>query len=215
MAVERARRSEFAELEADHLFRHHHRNVLLPVVDTEGQPDELRQYRRAPAPYPDHFMAARRTGLLRLLEQIAVDEWALPNRSRHDALLLFLPRVAARNDEFGGGLVLAGLLSLGRKAPRRHRMAATRGAAFAAAMGMVDRIHRNAAVVRHAAHPALATGLSDPAVHVVLIRDGADRGHAAAVHQALLGRVQSHDDVVLVTPDDLGVSACRARDLPA
>src|ERR1700684_538189 len=43
MAVERARRRELAELVADHLFRYHHRNVLLPVVDPERQPDELRQ----------------------------------------------------------------------------------------------------------------------------------------------------------------------------
>src|ERR1700694_2446057 len=178
MAVERARRRELAELVADHLFRHHHRNVLLPIVDAEGQPDELRQYRRAPAPYLDHLMPTRGTGLLGLLEQIAVDEWALPNRSRHDASLLFLPRVAARNDEFGGGLVLAGLLSLGRKTPRRHRVAATGGAAFAAAMGMVDRIHRYAAVVRHAAHPALAAGLFCREVHVVVVGDGADRGQA-------------------------------------
>src|ERR1700681_4839866 len=193
MAIERARRRELAELVADHLLRHHHRNVLLPIVDTEGQPDELRQYRRPPAPYLDHFVPARRTRLLGLLEQIAVDEWALPNRSHHDASLLFLPRVAARNDEFGGGLVLAGLLSLGRETPRRHWVAATRGAAFTAAMGMVDRIHRNAAVVRHAAHPALAAGFSDRDVHVVRVGDGADGGHAAAVHQALLGRVQPHN----------------------
>src|SRR5216683_5420533 len=99
--------------------------------------------------------------------------------------LLLLPRVAARNDEFGRRLVLAGLLSLGREAPRRHRVAATRSAAFAAAMGMVDGIHRNAAVVRHAAHPTLATGFSDRDIHVVGIRDGPDGGHAAAVHEAL------------------------------
>src|SRR5450631_3218419 len=123
MAVERARRREFAELVAYHLLGHHHRNVLLPIVDTEGQPDELRQYRRAPAPHLDHFVPARRTCLLGLLEKIAVDEWTLPNRSHHDAFLLLLPHVAARNDEFGGGLVLAGLLALGRKTPGRDRVA--------------------------------------------------------------------------------------------
>src|SRR5437016_1628204 len=99
--------------------------------------------------------------------------------------LLLLPRVAARNDEFGGGLVAAGLLSLGRKAPRRDRVAAARGAALAAAVRVVDRIHRNTAIVRHAAEPALAAGLADRDVHVVGIRDRPDGGHAAAVHQAL------------------------------
>src|SRR5882757_8986715 len=58
MAVERARGRELAELVAHHLLRHHHRNVLLSVVDAERQPDELRQYGRAPAPYLDHLVPA-------------------------------------------------------------------------------------------------------------------------------------------------------------
>src|SRR5207237_6390858 len=87
MPVEHARRRELAELVADHLLGHQNRNVLLPVVDAEGQPDELRQDGRAPAPDPDHLVTARRAGRLRLLEQIAVDERTLPNRTRHDAVL--------------------------------------------------------------------------------------------------------------------------------
>src|SRR5258705_948110 len=156
MAVERSRRREFSEFVTDHLLGHQHRDMLLAVVDAERQPDELRQDGRAPAPDPDHLVATRRTRGFCLLEQIAVDERALPNRTRHDAvprLLLFLPRVAAGNDEFGGVLLLAGLLALGRAAPGRHRMTAARATALAAAMVMVDRVHRHAAVVRHAAHP--------------------------------------------------------------
>src|SRR5688572_28683889 len=128
-------------------------------------------------------------------------------------LLLVLPSVPARNDELGGGLVLAGLLALGRKAPGRDRMTAARGAAFAAAVRMVDRVHGDAAVVRATAHPTLTTGLADRDVHVVGVRHRADRAHAAAVDQALLARVQAHDDVVAVAADDLRVSAGRARDL--
>src|SRR5260370_9433832 len=112
MAVDRARRRELAELVADHLLRHHHRDVLLPVVDAESQPDELRQYGRAPAPNLDHLVAARGTRLLRLLEKIAVDERAFPNRSRHDAFLLLLPPLAARIDEFVVRLVLSRVLAL-------------------------------------------------------------------------------------------------------
>src|ERR1700722_5909016 len=89
MAVKRARRRELTEFVGDHLFRHHDRDVLLPVVDAEGQPDELRQDGRAPRPYLDHLVPARRTRLLRLLDQIAVDERTLPNRSRHDLLAYF------------------------------------------------------------------------------------------------------------------------------
>src|SRR5262245_8650333 len=61
MAVERTRRRELAELVADHFLGDDHRDVLLPVIDAEGQPDELRQDRRAPRPDADHFVASGRT----------------------------------------------------------------------------------------------------------------------------------------------------------
>src|SRR5690348_891191 len=158
MAVERAGRRELAELVADHLLGDEHRDVLVAVVDTEGQPDELRQDGGPPAPGLDYVVPAGRARGFRLLEQIAVDERAFPDRTRHDvlALLRLLPSVAARDDELGGRLVLAGLLALGREAPRGGRMAAALGAP---AVRMIDRVHGDAAVVRHAAHPALAPGL--------------------------------------------------------
>src|SRR5215813_2278774 len=43
VSVERAGRRELAELVADHLLGHQHRNVLLPVVDAESDSHELRQ----------------------------------------------------------------------------------------------------------------------------------------------------------------------------
>src|SRR6476659_10379995 len=86
VAVERPRRRELPELVTDHLLGHQHRNMRVPAVDAEGQPDELWQAGRASAPDPDHFVPARRARCLRLLEQIAVDKRALPNRTRHDAV---------------------------------------------------------------------------------------------------------------------------------
>src|SRR5258708_28921238 len=131
------------------------------------------------------------------------------------SLLLLLPRVAARNDELAGALVVAGLLALGGEAPWRDRMTAAGGAAFAAAVRMIDRIHRNAAVVRATAHPALAAGLADRDVHVIGVRHRADRAHAAAVHEALLAGIEAQDDIFLVASDDLGVGAGGARELAA
>src|SRR5580704_15710700 len=93
MAVESAGRRKLAELVADHLLRHHHRDVLVAVVDAEGQPDELRQDRRATAPGLDHVMPARRPRGLRLLEQIPVDERTFPHRTRHVALDYFFCRL--------------------------------------------------------------------------------------------------------------------------
>src|ERR1700744_4394672 len=43
MAIEGARRRELAELVADHFLGDDHRDVLLAVIDAEGQPHELRQ----------------------------------------------------------------------------------------------------------------------------------------------------------------------------
>src|SRR5581483_3968283 len=128
------------------------------VMHAEGEPDELRQDRRAAAPGLDHFRAARRARGIRFLQQITVDERAFPNRTSHVELILLLLRVPARHDEFTGALVLARLLALGREAPGRNRMTAAGGAAFAAAVRMVDRVHRHAAVMRLLAHPALAAG---------------------------------------------------------
>src|SRR6516162_1578226 len=101
--------------------------------------------------------------------------------------------MAAEQNELVGRLVVAGLLALGRLAPRGDRMAAARGAALTAAVRMVDRVHGDAAVVRAAAHPALAAGLADRDVHVIGIRHRADGGAATAVHQALLARIQTQD----------------------
>src|SRR5262245_18067408 len=81
VAVEGTRRRELAELVPDHVLRHADGNVLLAVVDTEGQADELRQYRRAPAPDADDLVAARGAHRLRLLQEIAVDKRTFPDRA--------------------------------------------------------------------------------------------------------------------------------------
>src|ERR1700710_13196 len=83
-------------------------------------------------------------------------------------------------------------------------MTAAGGAAFTAAVRMVDRVHGDAAVVRLAAEPAIATGLADRDIHVVRIGDRADGGGAAAVNQALLAGIEADDDVVMVAAAELG-----------
>src|SRR4051812_46299580 len=85
VAVEGPRRRELAELVPDHLLRDVDGDVLLTVVDPEGEAHELRQDRRAPAPDLDHLAAAGAARGLGLLEEVAVDERTLPNRTRHGA----------------------------------------------------------------------------------------------------------------------------------
>src|SRR5690606_11076711 len=87
VAMEGARRRELAELVPDHVLVDGHGNMLLAVVNAERQPDELRQDRRTSRPNPDDLAAARRAHLLGLLQDIAVDERAFPNRACHDLLL--------------------------------------------------------------------------------------------------------------------------------
>src|SRR3569623_1909084 len=79
MPVIGAGRRELAELVADHLFRDDDRHMLVAVVDAKGQADELRHDGRAPAPHLDHFAAAGGARLVGLLEQVTVDERALPD----------------------------------------------------------------------------------------------------------------------------------------
>ena len=217
MAEECAGRREFTELVTDHFFGHLHGNMLLAVIDAEQQADELRQDRRAAAPDLDHVVASSRARLICFLEQIAVDKRTFPNRARHcgRSLLFLLASVTAREDELGGGFVLAGFLALGVLAPGRDRMAAARGAAFAAAMRMVDRVHGHAAIVRTPAEPARAAGFADRGVHLVGVRHRADRADAAAMNEALFAGIQPQDDVFAIAADDLGIGAGGTRDLPA
>src|SRR6266404_528254 len=94
-------------------------------------------------------------------------------------------------------------------------MTAARGAAFAAAVRMVDRVHGDAAVVGLAAEPAVTAGLADRNVHVFGVGHRADGPGAAAVNQTLRGRIQSNDYVVLIAADELRIGAGRKRELTA
>src|SRR3954454_18994993 len=83
MAVEGAGRREFAELVADHVLGHQHRDEFVAVIDAKGQADELRENRRAARPGADHLVAAGPARFLGFLHQIAVDKGAFPYRARH------------------------------------------------------------------------------------------------------------------------------------
>src|SRR3979409_464361 len=79
MAMEGTGRRELAELVTHHFLVDRHRHMLLAVVDTEHQTDELRQDGRAAAPDLDHVVTAGRARGICLLEQRAFDERAFPD----------------------------------------------------------------------------------------------------------------------------------------
>ena len=82
-------------------------------------------------------------------------------------------------------------------------------------MRVVHRIHRNAAVVRHLAHPALASRLTERHVFVIDVADLADRRHALHRHAADFARRQLQQRLVAFAGNQLRLRACRARHLPA
>src|SRR5882724_3052771 len=99
--------------------------------------------------------------------------------------------VAIAHDHAAGALVAAGLVTLGRRSPRAHRVAAGSGLAFAAAVRMVDRIHRHAAHCRAYSAPAHASGLADGLEVVLFVADFPDGGAAVDVHLADLAGTQA------------------------
>src|SRR5688572_338340 len=78
--------------------------------------------------------------------------------------LLFRPPL---HDEFVARLTRSGLVTLRRYAPRGDRMTPTRGLAFAAAEGVIDRVHRNATHVRALPLPTRPPGLAHGNVFVI------------------------------------------------
>src|SRR3954462_13908431 len=165
MAMERARRREFAELHSDHVLIDRHRHELAAVVDVEGQPDELRQDRRTARPGLDRRALACIMRGFRFLQQRKLDERTFPDGTGHGLTLLL--RVTATDDELVRCLVVTGAGTLGRLAPRGDRMTAARGPALATAVRVVDRVLGDAAGQWALAHPAGAASLGESLVRVV------------------------------------------------
>src|SRR5438105_551221 len=136
---ERAGRGELAELVPDHRLGDVHRHVLAPVVDGDGVADHLGDDRRAARPRLDDALLVGGVQVVDLLEQVAVDERPLLEAAGHQ-LPPGAARPAAADDERIGILALRAGAALGL-APRRHRVAATRGLALAATERVVDGVH--------------------------------------------------------------------------
>src|SRR5690606_11747411 len=101
----------------------------------------------------------------------------------------------------------------GRHAPRGHRVAAAGRAAFAAAVRMIDRVHRDAAHRRTHAPPTLRAGLAELAQAVLVVADLADRRAAADVDLAHLAGARTQRRVRAFTGDNLHRRAGASREL--
>src|SRR6516162_1007293 len=185
MTVKSSGRRELAELVTDHVLGDQHGDEFVAIIDAESKSDELRKDRRSTRPRPDHLIASGPARFLSLLEKVTVDKRPFPNGACQGALRTRrLTLVPAPDDQSIRRLVVPGLLALGRLAPRRDRMAAARGATFAATMRMVDRVHCHASHRRAMTQPSVAPSLSDNNILLIRIRDGADRRPALGPHHA-------------------------------
>src|SRR2546423_7272184 len=88
-------------------------------------------------------------------------------------------------------LVATGLETLALHAPRGNRGLSGRGAAFAAAVRIVDGVHRHAAYRRAHTAPAHPAGLADRFEVVLGVAGFADGGAAIDVHLADPARAQA------------------------
>src|SRR5690606_9229299 len=148
------------------------------------------------------------------LQQVKVYERTFPYGTSHQRLPLLLG-VARTDDHLIRALVVAGTSALGRLAPRRNWVTATRGTAFTPPVRVVDRGLSDTARQRLYAHPTATTGLGQRLVGVVRVRNRANSAHAIAAQVTLLTRVQANDYQAAVTANELHISASRASDLTA
>src|SRR5271167_3971109 len=105
---------------------------------------------------------------------------------------------AALHDHSVSPFVVACLEPLGQLPPGRAGMPASGGAPFATAHRMVDRVHRDAAVVRATAEPSRPTGLAERNGLVLDVRDLADRRMALQVNHPNLAGGKAHLRVIAV-----------------
>src|SRR5437868_3027233 len=211
MSTECARRCELAELVADHLLRDEDGHVLTAVVDGDRVADHLREDGRAARPGADHVLLTRLVHRGDPLQQALLHERSLLRATRHLATS-FLSAPTAADDELVRLLVLCTrALAKRRHAPRCDRMAAALRLALAAAVRVVDRVHRRAAHGGALALPAAAAGLAARDVLVVDVADLSDGGPARERDAAHLARRKAEHRMRAVLRDELHARARRAR----
>src|SRR5437588_11010053 len=186
---------ELAELVPDHRLGDEHRHVLAAVVHGDGVPDHLRHDRGTARPRADHTLVAAAVHLLDLLHQVAVDERPLLDAPGHASA----PSLAASSDDLlvRGLALLAGPALL--LAPRARGVAASRGLPLAAAHGVVDGVHGDAAHRRTLRLPPGATGLAELHQLMLGVADLTDRRLAVGLHEPhLAGRKPERGEASLL-----------------
>src|SRR5919197_274194 len=130
------------------------------------------------------------------------------------AIRSLLAHLPALHDPALGALVVPRLVALGRLAPGRLRVVALRPP-LAAAVRMIDRVHRHAAHLGPPPEPADAAGLAVGDVLVFEVADLPDGGAAGEAHAAGLARGELEQRVVALPRHQLDGRARAAAELAA
>src|SRR6185503_11907323 len=190
--LELSRRSELAELVANHVLLHVDGDEFLPVMHGECVTSHFRHNRRSPRP---GLVDSLLVGLVQpgdRLDQMIVNErpffyrschslpvsgfwflvsgWCWPENQKpqtRNQKLLF----PSTHDEPIRALVVPGLVPACRLSPRSYRVSAAGGLTFAAAVRMINRIHRDAAHLWPAPLPSRASGLAQRYIAVLDVTD--------------------------------------------
>ena len=204
MGAEGAGRGELAELVADHRLGDEDGHVLAAVVDGDRVADHLREDGRAARPGLDHLLGARGVHRLDARQQALLHVRALLRRASHGLTSLLLAAPATADDHRARLLVLlAGPVAERRLAPRGLRVAAGALVGLAAAVRVVDRVHRDAAALRALALVAAAAGLADGDVLMLGVGEGPDRRPALGADHPHLRGGQPQRDHAAVLRDHL------------
>src|ERR1700709_2243897 len=111
--------------------------------------------------------------------------------------------------------LLPGAIAERRLAPGSYRVPTGGVVGLAAAVRVVDRVHRHTAALRPLALVAAATGLADLEVLVLGVGEHADCGATVGADQAHLRGRQAQGHHLALLGGELDRSACRAPELAA
>ena len=86
-------------------------------------------------------------------------------------------------------------------------MTSARGFTFAATMRVIDRVHRDTAIVRALSHPSLTTGFTERNIFVIAVAYCADSRHAIRRDTPYFTRREFQKGDLAFTRNQLGLSS--------
>ena len=179
--------SELTQLMTYHVLNYIYRDVLSAVVNGNGVTDEIREDGRGARPGLQNSLFALFIHFTNALIQFSLNEGAFFYASAHCSYPpLFV--VTSLDDELvGASLLISGLITQSRLAPRSYRTGTADGsAALTTTMGVIAGVHYGTSNGGSDAHVTLLTGFTDLNVLMLQVTDGTDGCLAIQTNQTNL-----------------------------